>query len=509
MDDNIIAKEKESLDFWERIEKIIKKRESLIFLLLIIGALVFIPLKILSYGWTPPDDAKRHVAFSTIDSKWSDIIVMDEKFDTDHNAGWHQILKFIHKYCGYDKQDLMFFSVVGLFLLLNICGIISVPSPVSWCLALLLILNLDDKIYYRMISGRPFIVSCAATLILLRLWGIKTLDDEKRVIFQKEWIKYLITIVVLSLSIWIHGSWYLFLLIPISFFIAGKTKDSLILTACVLISTVIGSLLTGRFTDFLYFHFFATFSIFTESTYNWLLVPEFAAGVQNVVCIIGVSIVILFCIKKCDYKLKNIANDPIFIMVLLCWMGSILVIRFWLDWGIIALLLWLSYRLQELINSSYSLNNPRIRYSLSFFIIVCFILCFINDKEGRYTKSVMMQPIDFYNESTIQLLKGWEPQDGGIIYSNTMYCFYEHFYEYPTAKWKYVLGFEPAIMKQDDKQTLRNIGYSKLEYDYAAWVKKMTEKDRLITFSKLNSFPQLEWIKGNRTWWIGRLKERK
>ena len=120
-----------------------------------------------------------------------------------------------------------------------------------------------------------------------------------------------------------------------------------------------------------------------------------------------------------------------------------------------------------------------------------------------------MQPIDFYNESTLQLLKGWEPQDGGIIYSNTMYCFYQHFYEYPTAKWKYVLGFEPAIMKQEDKQTLRNIGYSKLEYDYAPWVNKMTEKDRLFTFSKLNCFPQLEWIKGNRTWWIGRLKERK
>ena len=85
----------------------------------------------------------------------------------------------------------------------------------------------------------------------------------------------------------------------------------------------------------------------------------------------------------------------------------------------------------------------------------------------------------------------------------------ENLFQYPTEKWKYILGFESAIMKQEDKQTLRDIGYSGLEESYSPWVKKMTEKDRLILRSKLTSFPELEWTRGNRTWWIGRLKKEK
>ena len=36
----------------------------------------------------------------------------------------------------------------------------------------------------------------------------------------------------------------------------------------------------------------------------------------------------------------------------------------------------------------------------------------------------------------------------------------------------------------------------------------MTEKDRLILNQKLSAFPELEWTRGNRTWWIGRLKKK-
>ena len=508
MSDNDSNQEKKSLDIWYKIANIIKNRESGILLLIILSALIFIPFKILSYGWTPSDDANRHVAFSTIDAKWSDILIIDDKYDTDHNAGWHQILRFLHKHCGFAKEDLMFFSVAGLFLLLNICGIITSPSPISWCVVLLMMLNIDGSIAYRMIMGRPFLFSCATTLVILYLWSFNSY--EKRKPSQKIiWLKYLITLTSLSLSVWIHGSWYLFLIIPISFFIAGKTEDSLKLTACIILSTVIGAFLTGDFTNFLYFQFFATFSIFSEPTFNWLLVGEFAAGYQPVNWGLWVATIIFLSIKKCNYKLKDIGNDPVFIMILLSWMGSIWVYRFWLDWGRIALMLWLSYKIYDIIKSSCSLNNPRIRYCLSLFVIICLVLCFVNDSEGRYTKAAMIQPIDFYSEQTLDKLKGWEPGDGGIVYSTRMECFYQHFYMYPSAKWKYILGFEPAIMKQEDRQTMRDIDYTGMEESYSPWVKKMTEKDRLILRTKLYTFPELEWKKGNRTWWIGRLKKEK
>ena len=498
----------DSFDLWEKIERIIKNKESVILLLLILGAFVFIPFKILSYGWTPSDDVNRHVAFSTLDAKWSDILIIDEKFDTDHNAGWHQVLKFLHKYCHFDKQDLMLFSIVVLFLLVNICGILVSPTPMSWCIALLIILNFDSRIGPRMLFGRPYILSSAMTLIVLYLWTFKP-EEQKLEFLKKSWVKYILTLIALSLGVWIHGSWYIFLLIPVSFFLAGKTADSLMLTASVLLATIIGALLTGHFSSFLYYHFCATFSIYSEPTYNWLMVAENATGVQTVYWVAFTAIIVFLCMRKNGYKLSNIASDPIIIMVLLCWMCSIMVIRFWFDWGSMALLLWLANRVHELISSSSSLKKPRIRYCLSLFILVSFVCCFINDAEGRFTKSSLnQQPIDFYGEETRDKLSGWEPQDGGIIYSDSMYCFYQHFYQYPTAKWKYILGFESAIMKQEDKQTLRNIGYMGLEEAYSPWVKKMTEKDRLILYKKLNKFPELEWARGNRSWWIGRLKKK-
>ena len=502
-----IEGKKESFDIWQKIEKIIKRKESLILFFLVIGILVFIPLKILSYGWTPYDDAKRHVAFSTLDVKWSDVLIIDEKYDTDHNAGWHQILKFLYKNCGFDKLDLMFFSVAGLFILVNICGILSAPSAISWCVALLLVMNTDYSIYFRLLSGRPYIASCAATLIVLFLWSFDS-DENAPKFLKKKWLKYLLTIIALSLGVWIHGSWYLFLLIPLSFFIAGKTKESLILTGLVLVSTVIGAMLTGNFLHFLYYHFNATLSIYSEKTYNWLLVSENAQGGQTIYWIPFTAIIVFLCMKKCGYKLSNIASDPIFMMVLLCWLGSIWVIRFWVDWGRICLILWLSYRIHDLIKSSYSLKIPRVRYCLCLFVEVALLLCFIHDGNGRFTKLRAEEPIDFYCEETKDVLKGWEPQDGGIIYSDNMYCFYQHFYQYPNAKWKYILGFESAIMKQEDKETLRNIGFHAIEEAYLPWVNKMTDKDRLILNKRLDKLKDIEWNRGNSNWWIVILKKK-
>ena len=493
---------------WEKLENLIKSRESAILILIIISAFLFIPFKILSYGWTPPDDASRHIAFSTLDVKWSDVLIIDEKYDTDHNAGWHQLLRFLNKYCNFDKYDLMYFSVVGLFFLVNICGIIASPSPISWCVALLMMVNFDSTINFRLLFGRPYLASCASTLIVLYLWTFNK-ENTKPEFLKKTWVKYLLTIIALTLGVWIHGSWYIFLLIPFSFFLAGRTKDCLKLIGCVLVSTIFGALLTGKFLQFLYYHFAVTFSIYSEPTLNWLLVGENATGLQTVYWSLFAAIIIIFCMKKCNYKLANIGSDPVFMMVLLCWMCSIWIVRFWIDWGRMALLLWLSYRIHDLIKSSHSLNKPRIRYCLSMFIMVCLVLCFINDNSGRFTRDpILQQPIDFYNEETLNKLKGWEPGEGGIIYSTSMKCLYQHFFQYPTAKWKYILGFEAAIMKEEDKKILREIGYTSLEEAYGPWVKRMTEKDRLILNQKLSAFPELEWTRGNKTWWIGRLKKK-
>lgn len=510
MNEDKEIKNSQTFDSWGKLEKQIKTKESIIVLIIVLLSFVFIPLKILNFGWTPSDDALRHVAFSTIDANWTDIVIIDEKYSADHNAGWHKILKFLYKYCSLKKEQLLLFSVFSLFLLVNICGIICSPSPISWCISLLLLLNIESNdVSLRMLSGRPLLFSSAATIALLRIWCIDFQEKKSNNLFNKNWAIYLISIIILSLSVWIHGGWYLFLLIPLSIFISGRAQKAFKFTLCLFISTLIGALLSGDFYNFLRFHFLVAYTVFNEPTYNWLLATEFATGIQETNWIAFTAIITFFSVYKKHLKLSDLTQDPIFIMVLLCWMGSICVIRFWSDWGLMALLIWLSYRFNEIIKSSDYIKTPRARYCLFLFLTISLVFCFISDTNGKYTKPVLSQPIDFYDNINIERLKGWEPQEDGIVYSTIMSCFYQHFYKYPTAKWKYILGFEPAIMNKEDKILLRNIGFSGLEEDYAPWINKMTEKDRLIIDRKLESFPQLEWIRGNRIWWIGRLKKRR
>ena len=492
---------------WEKIEGFIKNRESLILLLVVLLALIYIPFKILAYGWAPSDDALRHVAFATTEAKWNDIVVIDEKFASDHNPGWHAILRFLHKHCGFDKTDLLFFSVAGLFCLINICGALTSPSPICWCLALLIFSNVESGLDGRMLLGRPYIFSGSAVILLMHIWKTAS-DKENFAWFRKSWAKYLLTLTIFTLCVWIHGSWYLFLLIPASFFLSGKTKDALQQVGLLILSTILGAVISGDFYEFLYFHFAATFQIFSEPTYNWLLVSELASGKQSLYSAIFIALIIAFCYIKKKLTFKSLTEDPVFILVLLSWLCGVAVWRFWLDWGRIALLIWASCRLGDLINVSTFLKQPRIRYCLAMFVVVAMVMCITNDAGGRYTRTVRAQAIDFFNEELQKELKGWEPQPGGIVYSDNMVVFYKHFYEYPTAPWKYILGFESALMLPEDLQTLRNIGYNdgKLPDDFLPWINKMTSKDRLILTYVPGDFPQIEWKKGNRYFWIGRLK---
>lgn len=486
---------KSILDFLE-------KKSKLLSLLIISIVFLIIPMKIIQYGWLPSDDARRHVAFSTLDCKWSDILVIDKKFDTDHNAGWHQILRFLHKKLGFTKEGLIRFSVIALYLLINLTGILVSPSPVCWLLAILFFLICDAAVSPRMMLGRPYIFSCAATLIILRLFALPNSSEE----FgspKKNVYRIISVIILISLSTWIHGSWYLFLLIPFSFLLAGKIKESMVLTACVITGALIGAAMTGNFVGFLSYHFNATFTIYSEKTFNWLLVSENSSGNQYTYFIVFLFAIIALCIYKKKLTFKELTTDPAFLLVLLCWLLSIEIIRFWEDWGRMALLFWLSYRFKSLLVSSDTLKEPRVKYCLFTFIILATFFITTNDGGGRFSKNVFDLPIDFNEER----LAGWAPEPGGIVYSDSMAVFYKHFYEYPTAPWKYILGFESAIMLDEDKKILRKIGYNfRLPDEFIPWINKMTKADRLITVGSVGDFPQLESIRGARNYWIYRLK---
>ena len=54
-----------------------------------ISVVVLIPLKIISYGYLPIDDASRHAAYAVSGKPWQEILVVGPSFGMDHLWGWH------------------------------------------------------------------------------------------------------------------------------------------------------------------------------------------------------------------------------------------------------------------------------------------------------------------------------------------------------------------------------------------------------------------------------------
>jgi hypothetical protein len=471
--------------------------ERIIAIIILFAAFFFVPYRIISLGFLAPDDANRHIAFSVTDKNWTDVLVIEPSLSADHNAGWHNVLKKVHKYLGLDKEALLITVMISLFLIFNITGSLLSPNIASWIIVMLLIFVFNRVSFVRLFIGRPFIISSIVTLILFKLWFI---ESEKPI---DSVFKYLVSILCITLAVWLHGTWYTFLLLPVALLLSGKLIKSLELSLIILLSTAIGAYLTGEFEQFLYFHYAATLNIFTEKIYNWQLVTEFSEGDIYTSWVFPTSIIIILLIYSKKLKLNELSRDSLFIMILLCWMLSIKVVRFWVDWGAIALMFWLSHKISYLIEDMQSIKKPFLRWVLFVFTVLSFVLI-IPSTAWNNQKERKSYSVDF---SKPQLAE-YKPLDGGIIYNDSMNHFYYQYFADPEGKYKYILGFEPAIMLKEDRNTYREIIYSLYHYSsYKPWINKLTEKDRLfVTYDISTFYPQLDWIKAGKHLWIGKLK---
>lgn len=475
----------------------IKYLERITAIIVLFAVFYFIPYKILLKGFIPPDDVSRHVAFSLTDQKWSDVLIIEKGLEADHNAGWHSLLRFLHKYFRLDKEQLLAFSVISLFILVNMAGSLGSPNIAGWPIVLLVMFVFDRGIFNRLLLGRPFIISIAVTLILLKLWFV---ESQKPI---KWYVLYTITTIVLVIAVWLHGTWYTFLLLPMSLFLSKNIAKSIKLTLLIIISTLIGAYLTGELQGFIYFHYYSTLNIFTEKIYNWQLVTEFAEGEVGLLWLVPAIFIVMLSVYAKKLKLNDLSKDPIIILIILTWLLSIKVIRFWADWGIIALMFWLSIRISELTKDMQSIKKPVFRWVLFFSIIstICILipnLKFYNKKEFKCYSA------DF----TQKELAKFEPDDGGIVYNDNMKQFYSQYYRNPFAKYKFVLGFEPAIMQSENKKIFREISYNDFHYmAYKPWVNKLTSKDRIFTSVDVRKYyPELDWVKVSKILYIGKTK---
>lgn len=472
----------------------LKKYIPLIVVSFAAAALVLISLKIIGYGYLPQDDALRHAAKAISGKPWSEILVLRSEIKMDDHPGWHAILGFIHESTGWDQDGLVVFSIVTFFLAFCIIPVFFLKFPEFWLLALFCISLIERNFIMRLFLGRPYIISMAVVLIICFLW--QRLKDKG--FLSAAFVFLTVSIAILE---WIHGVWYLLWLPILACCLAREWRVAFRLSVATALGFFLGACPTGNpfyiLTEYIKETFLTVNSNFVINSY---MVGEFRPFGGDIPVIFFVCSLLVLRYKRGEWDRRRVDN-PIFLLGVIGWLLGFIVVRFWVDWGLPALTVWVTLELQDMFKDLINALSWR-RILLTTCLSVMVFLSITNDSESRWTSNVGKPYLSQKDPAQAQ----WLPQPGGIIYSSSMAIFYDTFFHNPDAPWRYMLGFSPW-MPLEDQIIYRNIRRSGEYAAYEPWIKKMRPQDRLAIILPAGLYPpipQLEWYRIGDIW-IGRL----
>ncbi|HZV34630.1 MAG TPA: hypothetical protein VFB72_08675 [Verrucomicrobiae bacterium] len=463
-----------------------------------IAVLLLIPLKILSLGYLPAGDARRHIAKVFTDKPYKEIIAFNSYYMTDQSPGWEWLLRFLHRDFGFDLETLVAFSVASLMLCVFYAPLPWLRRPEAWLAALLAQMIAIPEVMTRFAQARPYLITEGVLIAILFAWSRR--DEEK-----PSWPKLILTTIGITLSVWMHGTWYLWMLPIVAFCLAQRWRTAGWLAACFAAGTIVGALLTGNPIAFLEQQVLQVIAITREHLPQWMLVGEFRPSYGEFATLALIGGVILWRWLQSGQR-PQLLDEPVFCMIVLCWVLGFKGDRFWADWGVPAVLVWLTMQFEEILPPLIDTASAK-RVVLCGLIAAPLFLHATNDLDRRYTFNLNEVFLDAKDPS----LKGWLPEHNGLFYFAQMDFFYNTFYKNPQSDWRYVLAMEPAMMRPDDLQILRQIQrYNYNPKAYEPWIEKMTPADRLVIYSGVEPpLPRLEWHNAIANIWIGRLPKAK
>jgi hypothetical protein len=462
---------------------------------IVILVILVIPLRVIQYGFLPGDDALRHAAKAVNGKPWPDILVLGPAFKIDTNFGWHLLLRQIFLWSKCGTEGLVLFSVVALFALVNWSALVWLKRPEAWLIALLAV-TLGSDLWMRFSVGRPFILTIAGLLTILFAWHAHGPSPPK-------WWTVLWLTPLIALCTFVHGVWYLWMLPIAAFFLAGQFRWGLMLIVGWLAGAFLGASLTGHPVASLYQALVMAYRAFGLHITQRTLVGEFQPSSGDV---LGLVIFggLLILRQLAGLKARPLTSNPAFWLLCLAWVLGFKAIRFMEDWGWPALMVLIACDLQLLLQARFAADSFK-RVALAGGLAVAVFLAITNDGRSRWTSNLTQQYLTQDNPD----LNGWMPEKGGILYSSDMTIFYQTFFKNPNADWRYILGFEPALMPDEDFQVFHKIMWNNGDAKaYEPWVEKMRPQDRLVIRGDRGSLPsssQLEWEYGVSGIWIGRL----
>lgn len=458
--------------------------------------LCWILISVIAQGFSPQDDALRHSAYAVSGKTWDQILVLNPALMADHNPGWHVTLRWLHTSLGWNQVQLVIFSVISLFLCVTLPPVFLVRRPELWLAALVAILIAQPHFILRLTLGRPLLLSIAVLVLLLFQWTTNYLSAPQ----QK--VRLACSVLLIGLAVWIHGTWYLFFMPAVAFGLAGNMRSAIRLTACWLGGSLLGALLTGHPIEFLTGAVKFALSALSGHDYQYVLVTEFKAT-DGVFPYVAMVVAVAMMRTWFAGRLPAFFRDPVFVLLVIGWVLGLKVARFWLDWSMPAAWVWMTQSFIEIAESRVPLQSWR-RARMGACILVSLLFMCISDFESRWTSALK---VDYISPDKKELA-GWLPGDGGIIYCPEMTVFYQTFFKNPQANWRYVLGYEPALMQPDDLKTLRNIQWNDGDpRTYQPWLDKLRPEDRFVFIGGARtepSMPGIEWIYAATDRWIGR-----
>jgi hypothetical protein len=182
-------------------------------------------------------------------------------------------------------------------------------------------------------------------------------------------------------------------------------------------------------------------------------------------------------------------------------------LRFWWDWGLPSMLVWVGLQFQHEMEERVSFESFKRLILAGIFALGAF-WSITGDRDSRWTYNLTNE----YLQENDPTLVGWLPEKDGIIYSADMRVFNDTFFKNPKASWKYVLGFEPALMLPEDLAVYRKVQWNFGDVRaYEPWIRKMLPADRLVVRASwlhapgAPAIPELEWKYAVSDLWVGRL----
>jgi len=465
---------------------------------IVLLTLLFIPLKVLKYGYLPPDDALRHAAKAVSTNSWEQIMVMGPAYHFDPNWGWHHFLHAFHNAFNWDAEALVIFTVVLLYVIGNWSIAGCLRRPEAWLVAVIIV-SLVTDMTSRFMLGRPYVLTIAAVGIILLMW-------QRHGATPPKWTVMLWMTPLIAAAVFLHGVWYLWALPVAAFVLAGQFRWSILLAASAALGTMLGAALTGHpVASLLQAIQLALRAIGMHATQTTLVGELKPSGGEIFTLIILGALVVMRQLGKINGP--SLLRHPAFWLTALGWVLGCETYRFWEDWGAPALMVLVASEFQLLFESRLVIDSLQRLGLVVALTVTCYVVT-TNDVNSRWTNHLTWQYLDPKDPENTDL-KGWMPEKDGILYSGDMWLFFKTFFKNPDGEWRYALGFEPTLMTDENfkvySKIMWNFGDAKA---YKPWVEKMRPADRLVIGSSRGAppnIPQLEWTYPISGEWIGRL----